>query len=377
MNETVLCEAIISTSTEAINELINTNVANGISEFVGNDIVITTVTTVIGIIAGAACSIKSRFWRNFTFILSAVVFNAFMLLRMVFISEPLHYFIFSLIVWTVLCLLGIKLLREKEIVSRKKIGKMIEAFTSTANPSKDVCIFAGDIDFFGDVIENSEYAKSKETEKKHFPFNLIDAMKQKRKERLLNKVNIENNSQFKQLKDSKFRSVCILCVKPPPQKGEIKDDYHKDRIRIGYIKKIFGERVHFKFFNDDCDNCFFYEQNNCMLQNCTHQCTADPQFSCACPKSNNAFSHPSLPDTTLRGRIVTNRETDAKCVAITTKRSSRKDYILRQYGSGEKESSLYNVIWKVWWKMCEEDNIFIDECVREYNESEKADAGVN
>lgn len=346
--------------------------ANGISYFVKNEIVITIVATVIGIAAGFACSIKNRFWRNFTFILSAIMFNVFMLLRMIFISESWLYLLFSFIIWTVLCILEIFFLREKGIVSRKKIGRMIEDFTSTANPNKDVCIFAGDIDFFGEVLEKSEPNGTKASMKKRHLFVLNERIEQKRIDRLQDKANIENNSQFKQLKDAKFRRICILCVKPLLPKDNIKDDYHKDRIRIGYIKEVLGERVHFKFFNDDCDNCFFYEQNNCMLQSCSNQCSTSLKEPSKCPRNNSDFSHPSLPDTTLRGRIVTNRETDAKCVAITTKRSSRKDYILRQYGSGEKESSLYNVIWKVWWKMCEEDNDFIDKCVKEYNES-KAD----
>lgn len=377
MNKLILCGNDMETTSETVNQLINTNMVNGISDFVGNDMGVTTITTIIGIVAGVAFSIKNRFWRNFTIILCAIIFNVFMLLRMIFISEPLHYLIISVVAWFLLCFGSIVFMREKGIVSRKKIGKMIETFTSTANPSKDVCIFAGDIDFFGEVLETPQSCIDKSIVKKHGLFALIDAIKQKRKEHLLNKTNIENNSQFKQLKDPKFRSICILCIKPPLPKGEIKDDYYNDRIRIGYIKETFGERVHFKFFNDDCDNCFFYEQNNCLLQNCTHQCTVALQSTCACPKSNNNFSHPSLPDTTLRGRIVTNRETDAKCVAITTKRSSRKDYILRQYGSGEKESSLYNVIWKVWWKMCEEDNDFINMCLEEYHKSKSNDAGDN
>lgn len=97
--------------------------ANGISDFVKNEIVITIVTTVIGIAAGFACSIKNRFWRNFTFILSAIMFNVFMLLRMIFIYESWLYLLFSFIIWTVLCILEIFFLREKGIVSRKKLDE--------------------------------------------------------------------------------------------------------------------------------------------------------------------------------------------------------------------------------------------------------------
>ena len=365
MNFTLLVNASTGLTSETAENLINIDVANGISNFVSNDMVVAIITTVIGIIAGAACSFKSRFWRNFTIILSAVIFNVFMLLRMIFISEHWCYFVFSIAIWFILCFLAIKFLREKEIVSRKKIGKMIEDFTATANPNKDVCIFAGDIDFFGEVIEPTE-SKDPETNTKCFLHKLKADLKKKREQRLLDKKNIEKNSQFIQLNDPKFRSVCILCVKPLSQKGNVKDDYRKDRIRIGYIKKELGERAQFKFFNNECDNCFFYEHNSCALQKCDQKCPESAQPSCDCPKNKKEFLHPSLPDTTLRGRIVTNRETDSKCVAITTKRSARKDYILRQNGSGEKESSLYNVIWKVWWKMCEKDDEFIDACVKEY-----------
>ncbi len=370
MNTALLINASSEAIAEPIHNLINIDVANGLSSFVSNDMVVAIITTVIGIVAGAACSFKNRFWRNFSIISSAVIFNIFMLLRMIFISERWYYLVFSIAIWTILCFLAIKFLREKEIVSRKRIGKMIEAFTNTANPKKDVCIFAGDIDFFGEVIEKSK-PQNPEAPQKYFLHILKKSIEERRKQRLLDKKNIEKNSQFIQLKDPKFRSVCILCVKPLPKKGNVKDDYRKDRIRIGYIKKELGNRVHFKFFNDDCDNCFFYEHNNCTLQKCGYKCSENEQTSCDCPKNRKEFLHPSLPDTTLRGRIVTNRETDSKCVAITTKRSSRKDYILRQYGSGEKESSLYNVIWKVWWKMCEEDAEFIASCVKEYEEIEK------
>lgn len=370
MDSALLYEAAAEATSDTVSSLVNVGIANWISDFVGNGIVITLLTTVISIVVGVACTFKNRFWRNFTFILCAVLLNLFMLLRLIFISEPWYVLVFALIISSVLCFVGIKFLRGKEIVSRKKIGKMIENFTATANPSKDVCIFAGDIDFFGEVPEDT---KPKDTQPsinqcllKKLIAKVITPIKSIWRTHLKKKTDIKYNRQFKQLNDPKFRSVCILCAKPLPKKDNLKDDYHKDRIRIGYLKEAFGERVHFKFFNEDCDNCFFYEQNNCMLQKCSQECHVCTQGSFDCPKNVKDFSHPSLPDTTLRGRIVTDRETDSKCVAITTKRSSGKEYILRQYGSGEKESSLYSVIWKVWWKMCEEDNGFIDACVNEY-----------
>ena len=174
MNIALLFNASSEATSETLHNMVNIDAANGISSFVSNDMVVAIITTVIGIIAGAACSFKNRFWRNFTIILSAVIFNIFMLLRMIFISEKWYYLAFSVVIWTILCILAIKFLREKEIVSRKRIGKMIEKFTDTANPKKDVCIFAGDIDFFGEVIEFSKQQNSEPPSKCVFHRNMIN-----------------------------------------------------------------------------------------------------------------------------------------------------------------------------------------------------------
>lgn len=327
---------IIEILAVANNNEANMPFVSRISSFLKQDIVDTLITTVISIAAGYACSFKSKLARNLTIIIAAFLFNIYIALRVIFLSESWGDLVFSLVIWVILCVVGIVALKDNNIVSRKKIGRMVEKFTATANPNKDICIFAGDIDFFGEVIENRE--KKNDT-------SLI-------KKRKKNNNDIKVNSQFKQLSDTRFRKIHILCIKPPSKNNDKKNNYHKDRIRIGYIKSEFGDRVNFKFVNDDCLNCSESEKKECK-----------------CSKKNGAYSHPSLPDTTLRGRIVTDRETDAKCVAITTKKSSKKEYIVRQYGSGEKESSLYDVLWKIWWKKCEDDKDFINECIKEYNES--------
>ncbi len=237
--------------------------------------------------------------------------------------------------------MAIKLFQEREIVSRKKIGKMIEKFTEGADPNQPICIFAGDINFFGDVskvIKNAD----KRTRKKN------------------KNENIEYNSQYKQLERLKCRNICILCIKPLSQDDDSDNRYQGDRIRIGYLASKFDNVIHFRFIDDKSNNCCSWDQTDCTLLMC-NQC--QPGDSCPRRHINSLYS---LPDTTLRGRIVTNRETGAKCVAITTKKSSGKDYILRQYGAGEKECSLYDVIWKVWWKECPEDINFINACKTEY-----------
>ena len=333
----VLYLSIIKMESEANND-VNMSFVDNISKFLEQDTLNTVITTVIGIAAGYACSFKSKLARNLTIVVAAILFNIYIVLRVIFLSESWVNLVLSLVIWLILCILGIVALNDKNIVSRKKIGKMIEKFTATADPNKDICIFAGDIDFFGEVIENREKKTGTSLIQKHKKNN--------------NDINM--NSQFMQLSDTRYRKIQILCIKPPTRDNDKNNNYHKDRIRIGYIKSVFDRRVDFRFVNDDCLNCDKSEEKECI-----------------CSKKGGASSNPSLPDTTLRGRIVTNRETDAKCVAITTKKSSKKEYIVRQYGSGEKESSLYDVLWKIWWKKCEEDQKFIDECIAEYNESVK------
>lgn len=331
------------------NGMINTDVINVISALVASDITFTIITTIVGIIAGAACSFRKRFWRNFTFIVSAIVIDLYLFARWVFASggkyqfwyENVEFWIFviSTILSIILSIIGIVFLRQKNIVSRKKIGKMIEKFTESADIHQPICIFAGDLNFFGSVVNPKE--------------GDVDEKKE----------DINENDQFKQLVRLKCRNICVLCIKPPTRDIDIDKKYQEDRVRLGYLAATFNNDIHFKFVDDKCHNCYSYNQIDCTLLQCT-KC----QPSDSCPRKSKQVLRHSLPDTTLRGRIVTNRETGAKCVAITTKRSSGKDYILRQYGAGEKESSLYNVIWEVWWNECSEDLDFINKCKAEYED---------
>ena len=350
-------EIVAETSTlYLISDSVNTTVAGVISKLVASDITLTIITTIVGIVAGAACSFSKRFWRNFTFIVSSIVIDLYLFARWVFASGnkyenwydnvELWIFVGSVILSIILCLFGILFLRQKDIVSRKRIGKMIEKFTESADPNQPICIFAGDINFFGNYIKSDGNNKKRAKKRKN--------------------ENIENNTQCTQLERLKCRDICVLCIKPPDKNEDTDNRYQNDRVRIGYLASKFGNVIHFKFVNDKCHNCYSYSQTGCTLLQCT-KCAPGVD----CPRSGNTHTFHSLPDTTLRGRIVTNRETGAKCVAITTKRSSGKDYILRQYGAGEKESSLYDVIWKVWWKECPEDPSFIKDCIEEYNDAKK------
>lgn len=111
-------------------------------------------------------------------------------------------------IWIVVCLL---LVWNKEIVSRNRIDKMIRKFTDSADQFKPICIFGGDLDFFGDVVVNVKESA------KFFRRNKI----------------IESNKQFNQLKRKSFRNIQILSVRPDSDS----DEDHKTRIRIGFLKE--------------------------------------------------------------------------------------------------------------------------------------------
>ena len=72
------------------------------------------------------------------------------------------------------------------------------------------------------------------------------------------------------------------------------------------------------------------------------------------------------PDTKLRGRFLQKKKDDSMSAAIVTTNKAGKSYILKEYTHGTKEYSIYHMIWDVWWKKCEEDKDFIDQCVSEY-----------
>lgn len=377
MIKTIIASTVSSeTTSNIIGETINSDVSGVISKLVASDITFTIITTLVGIVAGAAFSFPKRFWRNFTFIVSAIVFDLYLFSRWVFTSgnkyefwyQNIEFWIFvvSALVSIGLCVLGILCSHQKEIVSRDKIGKMIRKFTDRADPNQPVCIFAGDINFFGDVIK-SESDKSDEDDKSGKKAIDNSEKIKKRKINLRKKTNetkednnIKENDQYKQLYDLKCRNICVLCIKPLAQAQDMDGHYKADRVRIGFLASQFGNSIRFRFIDDKCHACQSYNQIDCEMLQCEKCKPSD-----SCPKANNQHV---LPDTTLRGRIVTSRETGAKCVAITTKRSSGKDYILRQYGAGEKESSLYDVIWKVWWSRCPEDLTFISDCKDEYKQ---------
>ena len=322
-------------------------------DFLNNNIVFTIINSIIGFIVSATFTFKKRSHRNITIVICAILFNIYMFLRAIYIHEPIYVFISSLVISTFLCFTYIIFLREKDIISRKKINKMIIDFTSKADAYKDVCIFGGDLNFFGDVVKE----KQKTSNNKVF-FNLRNIFNIHKS----NRENINHNKQLNQLIERNFRKICILCIKPS---SEVSDK--DDRVRIGYIKNKLCKRVNFKFFKTECENCKYNDRYNCNIKQ------YEDEKDESTPISNDGCKEhiPSLPDNTLRGRIVTNKETGAKCVAITTKKAAGKKYILRQYGSEEKECSLYIIIWNIWWKLCEEDNEFVNNCEKEYLEYTK------
>ena len=140
------------------------------------------------------------------------------------------------------------------------------------------------------------------------------------------------------------------------------------RIRIGYIVSKLGSKVHIKFFKNNLCKDFtkLSECIACNCNNCTQKdvCNKSQRNCDKLKKYCKNFCY--NPDTTLRGRIVTNKDSQSPCVAIATTKESGKKYILREYSAVAKECQLYQVIWEVWWSKCEYDCDFIEQCKEEY-----------
>lgn len=301
-----------------------------------NNFIMTIATMIVGIVAGWFPTLKKSYQITFTIIV-AILFDIVVGLCYQLFSIIILAFILS-VVWCILSLLVFK----KEEVSRRKIGKLIVNFTETADKNMPICIFGGDLNFFGD------YIPPRKKNEKHYSAN----------------EDIETNEQFTQILKKGFREIKILGVKPYTDT----DDDIATRRRIGYIVSKLGDKVHIKFFeNHFCKDCKkLSDCISCNCKNCTQKGVCDKaQKDCEKLKKycqNFCYN----PDTTLRGRIVTNKDSQSNCVAIATTKESGKKYILREYSAVAKECQLYQVIWEVWWSKCESDDTFITQCVKEY-----------
>lgn len=256
-------------------------------------------------------------------------------------KEILYWTIVLTVVWIVVCLL---LIWNKEIVSRNRIDRMIRKFTENANQFKPICIFGGDLDFFGDVVANVK------TRDKIFRRNKI----------------IELNKQYNQLKRKGFKNIQILSVKPDSDS----DQDQNTRIRMGFLKDKLKGNLQIKFFEEkECNTCS--ERTTCLACDLCQTCPEGKKCKRSgrqlCDKLYKNFqSRCYNPDTQLRGRIAIRKSDGSTSAAIVTTYKSGKTYILKEYSSDTKECTIYLNIWNVWWKKCKMDNEFMNQCVDEY-----------
>lgn len=263
--------------------------------------------------------------------------------------EILYWTIALTAVWIVVCFL---LICNREIVSRNRIDRMIRKFTSNADQFKPICIFGGDLDFFGNVSVN---------------VNIIDKLFKR------NRI-IELNKQYNQLKRKSFKEIQILSVKPDSDS----DEDQKTRIRIGFLKENLRGTLEIKFFEEkECNTCS--DRTTCLAcdvcQTCPEGKKCERMGRQLCDKlSQNSQSRCYNPDTQLRGRIAKRKSDGSTTAAIVTTYKSGKSYILKEYSSDTKECTIYQNIWNVWWKKCKVDEAFIKQCNEEYKKF-TSDAG--
>lgn len=302
--------------------------------------VMSTFTFLIGIVANfLASTIKKRI-QIIGVIIIAVVYDWFTWFLYEDCAVTLWAIAFTLI-WIIICL---SMIWKKEIVSRKKIDKMIRRFTSNAHQDKPLCIFGGDLNFFGDVVKNPSFW-SRVTKD--------------------NSV-IQFNKQYNQIVKKGFRKVQILSVKPD---GDSEED-KKTRIRIGYLKAKLKRNLEIKFFIEkECMNCS--ERSTCLVCNVCEGCTEEKNCRRSRTQDCDKLMEASRgrcynPDLQLRGRIAKRKSDGSTCAAIVTTHKSGKSYILKEYSSNTKECTIYENIWNVWWKKSMVDEKFLKNCINEY-----------
>lgn len=301
-----------------------------------NNFIMTIATMIVGIVAGWFPTLKKPYHITLT-VTVAIIFNVIVGLC----YQSLGIIVLAVILSVIWCLLSLFVFKREE-VSRRKIGKLIVNFTETADKDMPICIFGGDLNFFGNYIP---------------PRKKIEG-------NYSSNDDIETNEQFTQILKKGFREIKILGVKPYTDT----DDDVATRIRIGYIVSKLGEKVHIKFFeNHLCKDCSkLSECIACNCNNCTQKDVCNKMRKGCDKLKKYCQNYCYNPDTTLRGRIVTNKDSHSNCVAIATTKESGKKYILREYSAVAKECQLYQVIWEVWWSKCDYDNAFIEQCKKEY-----------
>ena len=139
------------------------------------DFIMTIATMVIGIVAGWFPTLK----RISQIILTVITTILFPIL-VIMCYQDLTIVKLSIGVSLLWCLLSLFVF-QKEEVSRRKIGKLIIKFTKSADKDQPICIFGGDLNFFGSFILNNRR------------WNLFNLNRNKY---------IETNEQYIQIRDS-------------------------------------------------------------------------------------------------------------------------------------------------------------------------------
>lgn len=318
------------------------NIVNGLLQLWDQDstaFLSSVVIMIVGIVANCVAVLPKRWERVLGNIILAALFDVFTCLY--YRNWALSVIVIVLsVIWVLICT---ALSSNKEIISRKKLDKLIRNFTARADYSEPLCIFGGDLDFFGSVEKKPSSQQQGQRKDNH---------------------SIQHNQQYCQLRDMRFQHIHILSIKP---KG---DQDRETRIRIGFLKKEFGDALTIKFVQtDNCATCS--ERSSCLscdvCQGCSKNKGDDRNTISECEKLSRYYQYRCYnPDTKLRGRVAKEKKTGATIVAIVTTDKPGKSYILKEYSSNTKECTIYQNIWDVWWKKCMEDPDFIASCVEEY-----------
>jgi hypothetical protein len=211
---------------------------------------------------------------------------------------------------------------KSDLHSRKKIDKKIINFTKLADPKREIKLFGGDLDFLGDIEDNT----------------------------------IFKNKQYQQLKNMDFRKIRILCFEP-------KND--KDKLRIGCLLDTFNNNIQIKFFEDsNCMNCTDEIKNKNHCSSLDFKVNDKNTFHKRSPYSNHPCNNPDL---LIRGRIIENGS-GAEYISITITYESKRKYIFKMYSNQNKEFDLYFLLWNVWWEKCKEYSNIQVECKKKYKD---------
>lgn len=304
--------------------------------------VTSVVIMIVGIVASSVAALPRRKARIIGMIVLAAIFDIFAF----FVNKSILLSIIVVVLSVVWIILFVFLSQDRDIISRDKLDKLIQEFTAKTDYLEPLCIFGGDLDFFGDVVKT--------------------LTSQQQEEQYRDNSIIQCNKQFHQLKQMKFKNINILSVKPSS------DQDRMTRIRIGFLKKEFGDTLTIKFINEkECTTCA--ESATCLscdvCKNCPKNKGSGKKTIPQCEKLLKYYKYRCYnPDTKLRGRVAKDKKTGAPIVAIVTTYDPGKSYILKEYSSNTKECTIYQTIWDVWWKKCVEDSDFIALCVKEYED---------